>query len=326
MARVEPATPETILEAAHLLGTGGCVAFPTETVYGLGASTFDARALRAVYNIKGRPDDNPLIAHVVDVEMAESVVLDFPAAARALAAEFWPGPLTLILRRAPDVPAAAAAGRPTIAVRAPRHPVARDLLRTFGGAISAPSANRSGHVSPTTAAHVADDLGAAPDLLILDGGPTATGLESTVLDLTARPARILRRGAVTEPVLRDALGAVETVDARAQTVSPGTSPRHYAPDAPTEIVDPALLALRLEEIEKRCVVLTFDAEHVPAPHEAIEMPQSAGAYAARLYGALREAERAAPHRILVEAPPESNEIWKAVTDRLSRAAQDEARG
>jgi L-threonylcarbamoyladenylate synthase len=316
---VEP-TDDAIAEAAARLRDGHVVAFPTETVYGLGADTFSAAAIERVYALKGRPLDNPLIAHVLDEPQARAVVAGWDGSCARLARRFWPGPLTLVLPRAPDVPEAATAGWPTIAVRAPDHAVARALLAAFGGSISAPSANRSGHVSPTTARHVADDFADAADLLILDGGPCAVGVESTVLDLSGAVPCVLRPGAVTLEALRDELGEVAVGDMAQQAASPGTTMRHYAPRAPAELVPAAELAERLRALRGPAVVLCFESGAVGAPHRAIVMPRSPEAYAARLYGALREADALRPQRIIIEQPPINGGMWLAVHDRLLRAA------
>ena len=188
----------TLHEAATRLEGGGVVVMPTETVYGLAGSTMHPAAIDSIYRIKGRPSDNPLIAHVLDADGARSVVTGWDDRCDRLVDAFWPGPLTLVLGRSDAVPPAASGGRDTIAVRCPRHPAARALLKVFGGPVSAPSANRSGSVSPTTAAHVMDEFdGVDEELLLIDGGPCAIGIESTVLDLTTDPVRILRPGSIT---------------------------------------------------------------------------------------------------------------------------------
>ena len=319
MPRILTPTPEVVNEAAEVLRASGVVAFPTETVYGLGAATRDTAALDRVYAMKGRPADNPLIAHVLDAEGARDLAAVWSDAADALAARFWPGPLTLVVPRADDVPDQATAGRPTIAVRAPNHDVARALLAALGGPISAPSANRSGHVSATNARDVASDFPDETDLIVLDAGATQLGLESTVLDMTVSPPRILRPGTIGEPALRSVLDAVDGTRIDDQDASPGTSPRHYAPVRPCEMVDPDELAARLTTGGPSFAVLCFDASWVPSPHRPIEMPQGAGNYARRLYPALREAERMSVAGILVETPPASNAIWLAILDRLHRA-------
>jgi L-threonylcarbamoyladenylate synthase len=217
------------------------------------------------------------------------------------------------------VPEQATAGWPTIAVRAPAHPVARALLAAFGGSISAPSANRSGHVSPTTARHVADDFDAAADLLILDGGPCAVGIESTVLDLSGRMPTVLRPGAVSVEALRRELGEIAIGDIAFQAASPGTTLRHYAPRTDAELVGARDLGDRLRALSEPAVVLCFDDSVVGAPHHAIVMPRAPEAYAARLYEALREADALRPGRIVIEPPPSGEGMWPAVLDRLRRA-------
>ncbi|MHC4210194.1 MAG: L-threonylcarbamoyladenylate synthase [Planctomycetota bacterium] len=319
MPRPVRATDDAIAEAAARLRDGRVVAFPTETVYGLGADTFRAAAIERVYALKGRPLDNPLIAHVLDDDQARAVVAGWDDRCTELARAFWPGPLTLVLPRAADVPDEATAGWPTIAVRSPAHPVARRLLAAFGGSVSAPSANRSGHVSPTRARHVADDFADAAELLILDGGPCAVGIESTVLDLSGSVPSVLRPGAVTVEALRRLLGDVGVGDIASQAASPGTTMRHYAPRTAAELVPARELADRLRTLREAAVVLCFDAAEVGAPHEAIPMPRAPDAYAGRLYEALREADALEPGRIVVELPPSSEGMWLAVHDRLRRA-------
>ncbi len=313
------ASEAAVAAAADRLRVGEPVAFPTETVYGLGADTFSAAAIERVYALKGRPADNPLIAHVLDADQARRVAAVWDDRADLAARSCWPGPLTIVVPRAAGVPRIATAGWPSIAVRAPAHPVARRLLEAFGGPISAPSANRSGGVSPTTADHVTADFADHPDLLVLDGGPCAIGIESTVVDLTGLVARLLRPGPVGIERLRAMLGEVAVTDSVTQAPSPGTTLRHYAPQSPTLIVDAAALADRLAETPSPATVLCFDAAAVPPPHRAIAMPATPEAYAARLYAALREADRGRPERILVVRPPSVEGLWKAVGDRLRRA-------
>ena len=315
---VEP-TPEAVASAAARLRAGGVVVFPTETVYGLGASTFSVEGLDAVYAIKQRPADNPLIAHVLGATGARRVALDWDDRCELLAKRFWPGPLTLVLHKSPDVPPRATAGLDTIAVRCPRHTVARDLIDATGEPVSAPSANRSGRISPTSAAHAARELADAGDLVILDGGPCEVGLESTVLDLTGDVPRVLRPGSVTRLELRALLGTVKAVTTDRQAASPGTSPRHYAPRLSTELVEPDALADHLASGTPPAAVLCFDRERVPPPHHPIEMPQGAGEYARQLYDALHRADEMEVERIVIEAPPASNDVWKAILDRLKRA-------
>lgn len=340
VARVVPATDAAVRDAAEELRRGGVVAFPTETVYGLGGDTFNAKALATIYRLKGRPRENPLIAHVLDAAQARKVAAWDDRAGR-LAERFWPGPLTIVLPKTPAVPAAATGGRGTVAVRAPSHPVARALLESFGGAISAPSANRSGHVSPTSAAHVAADFADEPDLAILDGGASPLGIESTVVSLASDVPAVLRPGAVSVEELRDTLGRVDTPEIDAQDASPGTTRRHYAPRARTEIVDREGIRERLRRASGPVAVLLLHppdedggsgedsatSEGEDLLRRVIPMPRDATAYAARLYAALREADATGPDVILIERPPTDVPIdaplWSAIHDRLRRATAEE---
>ncbi|WP_299030359.1 L-threonylcarbamoyladenylate synthase [uncultured Thermanaerothrix sp.] len=245
--------PAAIAEAAALLRRGELVAFPTETVYGLGANALDARAVRRIFEAKGRPANDPLIVHLASAEWLPRVVAALPATVEPLAARFWPGPLTLILPRAPAVPPEVTAGLETVAVRVPAHPVALALLRISDLPIAAPSANRFGGVSPTTAEHVWHDL-AGRVACILDGGPTPIGVESTVLDLTTQPPRILRPGGTPREALEAVLGTVEVWEGSATDAaqrSPGLLAKHYAPRARLTLVlgeDTEALLARVVEV------------------------------------------------------------------------------
>lgn len=326
MPRLLTATDKAIGIAAAALRRGNVVAFPTETVYGLGADTFNIAALQQVYDLKGRPADNPLIAHVSDAAQARRVAAAWDERCDRLTRRFWPGPLTIVVQRAEAVPDLATAGWPTIAIRSPDHPAALALLAEFGGPVSAPSANRSGHVSPTTAQHVADDFPDAGDLIILDGGPCAIGIESTVVDLSAQTPGILRPGAIPADAIRRVIGEVALSSVATQAHSPGTSPAHYAPHTATEIVAGEALADRLQRDAGPLVVLCFPGIDVPGRHTAIVMPDDPGAYAARLYGALREADRRGAARILIERPAARAGLWLAIHDRLDRAAGGQCPG
>lgn len=324
MPVILPYDDENIRRAADELRAGGIVAFATETVYGLGADTFNAEAVRRIYQLKGRPLDNPLIAHVIDPVGAKRVVLDWDTRCDKLASRFWPGPLTMILPRRPDVPDESVAGLETIAVRSPMHPLARSLLYAFGGPISAPSANRSGHVSPTTAQHVMDDFPEVEHLPVLDGGLAGFGIESTVVDLTADAVVVLRPGTVTIEQLRRVLGRAYAVEGSEQGISPGTSSSHYAPTRSATLTPSADLMAVLEALAQkgeRAAVLAMNASLVSPPHQAIVMPTDADGYARRLYQALREADVVAVERIVIEAPPERDGVWLAVHDRLMRATR-----
>lgn len=322
MPTVLPITPAALAAAVDRLRRGGLVAFPTETVYGLGGSTFDPHALEQLYALKGRPSDNPIIAHVHDTEAARRLVARWDDRARELAARFWPGPLTLVLPKAVGVPDAASAGRPTIAVRCPAHPGARLLLQAFRGPISAPSANRSGRISPTTAEHVAREF-AESDLLVLDAGPCALGIESTVLELVGHRPRLLRPGSVTQAELESVVGPIDAARVVGQDASPGTRDRHYAPTTPARVVAAealdATIATIIADPTATIVVLARRAVELAAPHHVIHMPSAAVDFAARLYSALRDADAAGVTAILVEAPPDEEGLWHAVADRLRRA-------
>ncbi len=326
MPIILPYDDENIRRAAEDLRAGGVVAFATETVYGLGADTFNPDAVRRIYELKGRPLDNPLIAHVVDAVAAKPLVTEWDHRCDKLASRFWPGPLTMILPRRPEVPRESVAGLGTIAVRSPIHPLARSLLYAFGGPISAPSANRSGHVSPTTAQHVADDFPEAAQLLVLDGGLAGFGIESTVVDLTGDEVTVLRPGTVTLEQIRRALGRATAVVGVEQGIAPGTSAMHYAPRRPASVVPAARLVEALASSPAAAAVLCLTPSLVQPPHQSIVMPSDPEGYARRLYQALREADQVRVERIVIEEPPERDGIWIAIHDRLARAARRGADG
>jgi L-threonylcarbamoyladenylate synthase len=324
---VDPRSPDPALidRAAAMLRGGGLVAFPTETVYGLGADALSAAAVGRIFAAKGRPARNPLIVHVPDAESARALVADWPAAARDLAARFWPGPLTLVLRRTPRVPDVVTAGGPTVAVRVPAHPVALALLRAGGVPLAAPSANRSTRLSPTRPEHVLRGLADCIDLL-LDSGPTPGGLESTVLDVTTRPPRLLRPGLVTPADLEEVVGPVARLSSpgpdRAGPLSaPGMLDRHYAPLTPLELV-PGSGRPRVKELSGqglRVGWLTLTRDEATAPGLVRPMPEDPAEYAAQLYAALHQFDAASLDRIVVDLPP-ATDAWLAVRDRLTRAA------
>jgi len=303
-----------VYAAAALLRAGGLVAFPTETVYGLGAHALDERAVRRVFAAKGRPADNPLIVHLASADQVDEVARSFPDASRRLAERFWPGPLTLVLDARPQVPAVTRGGRQTVAVRVPAHKLALELLRAAGVPVAAPSANRSGRPSPTTAAHVRADLGDAVDAVV-DGGPCALGVESTVVDARGAVPVVLREGAIPADELGAVAGAVAQLGA-----SPGTRHRHYAPRCRVVVVPAgqgAACALRWVAAGQR-VALVGPAR---APDGVQHLATVAGAddLAHRLYALLREAEDAGVDAVVVEAVPDVG-VGRAVMDRLRRAA------
>jgi L-threonylcarbamoyladenylate synthase len=320
-----PADFEAIYRASELLAQGGVVAFPTETVYGLGADAFNPVAINRVYELKGRPRHNPLIVHVSGPEMARRVARVWSERADVLARKFWPGPLSLLVPRAASLPEVVTAGSDLVAVRCPNHPVTLALLFGCGRPLVGPSANLSGQVSPTTAEHVREAF-SAEDVFVLDGGPCEAGIESTVLDVTRDPPRILRPGVISGEqigavlgceVLRPELG----VRSRASSEplhSPGLLERHYAPRTPAHLFDPTDWPAVLGKLGP-AVVITHRLRHVEPPHQLIEMPPDAADYAAALYAAIREADRHAAGVILIERPPGDSELWQAITDRLARA-------
>lgn len=312
-------------EAVSTLRDGGMVAFPTETVYGLGADTLNAEALDRIYKLKGRPSDNPLIAHVNDIDTARRITTGWDDRCSLLAEAWWPGPLTLVLGRDPSVPDRASGGRPTLAVRSPEHPVARNLIAAFGGPVSAPSANRSGGISPTRVEHVMHDFrdrADAQDLLVIDGGPCRVGIESTVLDMTVDPPRILRPGVLTPEILEPLLGEVDMTAVQTVSASPGTMERHYAPQTPCMLVDPAQLVQHLQIEDQRCVVISSSDRQIDPPHLLISMPADPSGYAVELYDALRRADAERVDLILIESAGEDDPNWIAIQDRLMRAATD----
>jgi L-threonylcarbamoyladenylate synthase len=322
-----------ILEAVGILRRGGLVAFPTETVYGLGARALDPAALGRVFEAKGRPKAHPLIAHVLGIPEARRLAASWPSAAERLAVAFWPGPLTLVVPRAMHVPLELTGGADSVAVRAPSHPVVRHLLEALGEPIAAPSANRYQSVSPTTAAHVARSLGDRVDL-ILDGGPCQAGIESSVVDVRGPAPLLLRRGALDLPALQtiepgtiDASFAAKTEDALRP--APGMDLRHYAPR--TELRLASSRAAALAEVERRLargehvalLLITPDDDSALAARGAtvLALGPSSEAYAHQLYAALHDLDEMteALSVIVVEPVPDTAE-WAAIADRLRRGS------
>lgn len=304
-----------VRRAAQILRAGGLVAFPTETVYGLGADAANEKAVARLYAVKRRPADHPVIIHFAAAQAAFDWAREVPDAARKLAQKFWPGPLTLILKRSRQARDFVTGAQDTVGLRVPSHPVAQELLRLFDGAIAAPSANRFGLVSPTTAAHVRDDLGKDVDL-VLEGGASDVGIESTIVDLSGATPVLLRPGHISKAEIEALIGAVGEKDATSPRHS-GDRERHYAPRTPAKMVPTYALDKEISVFENRVAVLAFSR-----PDERVDfwlrMPRDPHAYAQRLYAALRELDTAGCARILVEAPPDAPE-WDAVRDRLRRA-------
>jgi L-threonylcarbamoyladenylate synthase len=309
---MDPSETELTL-AANLIRAGRLVAFPTETVYGLGANALDAAAVQRIYDAKGRPATSPLIVHVADVIMARQVTAEWPRLAQTLAQRFWPGPLTLVLPKATEIPDIVTAGLDTVGVRIPRHPVALGLIRRARVPIAAPSANRFTQISPTTAEHVRAGLGNSVDL-ILDGGATHIGIESTVVSLAEEHPTILRLGMITQADLEAATSIAWRVQDSAHVqaavadgtlpgfAAPGMHSRHYAPRTP--------------------LVLLKEGQREPKGRGRIlEMPSEPTAYAARLYAALHEADSERWDWIALREPP-MNAEWAGIRDRLKRAATE----
>jgi L-threonylcarbamoyladenylate synthase len=311
--------PDLVRRAADVIRAGGLVAFPTETVYGLGANALDAEAVARIYEAKGRPPSNPVIVHVF-ADAVLNVAAIWPETAAKLAERFWPGPLTLVVPKSDRVPDVVTAGGPTVAVRCPNHPVAQALMRAAGVPIAAPSANRSTELSPTRAEHVLTSLNGRIDLL-LDGGPCPGGIESTVVDVTGIVPRVLRPGLVTVPMLEVVCGRVE-IGAKVEGVarSPGQMVKHYSPRTPVVLASRFNEAIRLRNLanEPRVLILTFSSLQEPSP-EVRSMPVTPEQYAADLYAILHEVDQAGWDRVVIELPPDRPE-WAAVRDRLMRAA------
>lgn len=312
-----------IREAADILLVGGLVAFPTETVYGLGADGLNPEAVARIYAAKGRPATNPVILHVADVAGAQPLVSAWPETARILAERYWPGPLTLVLPASEAVPPIVRAGGPTVALRCPAHPVALALIRSVGRPLAAPSANRSQHLSPSRAQHVASSLGEEVDL-ILDGGATEAGLESTILDLSGARPRILRPGPITPAELALIIGELDTWEGAVETgqrqEAPGMAERHYAPRARLELVGRGRGLTASSGSVAYVGIGTLPA--LPVGVRGVLLPLDAEVVGTRLYALLHELDDAGFDRIVMERPPEG-EAWMAVRDRLQRASTKE---
>ncbi len=315
------AATREIARAARILREGGLVAFPTETVYGLGADAANPAAVARIYAAKGRPASHPVIVHLASAADTKGWAREIPAAARRLAEAFWPGPLTLVLPRAARVLDEVTGGQDTVALRVPSHPVAQALLAAFGGGIAAPSANLYGRVSPTRAEHVRAEFGASLDC-ILDGGDCEVGLESTIVAVLDGAPRLLRPGGIPRERIESVAGPLAGSPPGGPRV-PGSVRSHYAPATPIELVGSAGIAARATAARVPVAVLARSAP--PAGFAGLwrRMPDDAAAYGHQLYAALRELDACGVARILAERVPDGRE-WEAAADRLARAAARDA--
>jgi L-threonylcarbamoyladenylate synthase len=318
---IAPADDAGIARAVELLRAGDIVAFPTETVYGLGADASNPDAVGKIFALKGRPAAHPVIVHLADAAQLDEWAIEIPEAARKLARALWPGPLTLVLRRAAAVPDAVTGGQDTVGLRVPSHPVAQALLAAFGGGIAAPSANKFGRVSPTLPEHVFADF-ALEVPLILDGGATSVGIESTIVDLSGERPRLLRPGGVPAAAIEELLGdQLAAADEGAPRAS-GTLPSHYAPKAHVKLVKRVeMLEMLSSHKGRRLGVLALEVK-VPRLNPALQrvVPAIAAQYAHDLYATMRALDAQNVDLILVETPPASP-AWSAIHDRLARAAR-----
>lgn len=328
---MSPALPDDVLRAAAILRRGGLVAIPTETVYGLAANALDVHAVARIFEAKGRPHFDPLIVHIADLSQLDDLVRDFPPAARALAARFWPGPLTIVLPKTDRIPDLVTSGGPTVAIRIPDHPLTLSLLREVQLPLAAPSANPFGRISPTTAQHVRDQLGDRLDM-ILDGGPCRVGVESTVVQWAPDGWHLLRPGGVTVEDLQEIAGPIHlppprntaaTDDTSSPLVSPGTLLQHYAPRTPLMIVPNAADWANEQSITPRRIgLLTLSPSHAAnrfAQSETLSANGDLREAAATFFASLRRLDAAGLDLIIAEPFPEHG-LGRALNDRLSRAA------
>jgi len=309
-----PTPAAEIATAARLLRAGRLVAFPTETVYGLGANALDPEAVARIYAVKGRPPTSPLIVHVASVEMAGSLTTKWSDVADRLSSHFWPGPLTLVLEKQPAIPSIVTAGLSTVGLRVPAHPIALALIHAAGVPLAAPSANRFTQLSPTTADHVRRGLGSDVDL-ILDGGPCQVGIESTVISLAGPQPMLLRPGGIARADIEAIVGPIGvTSEVAGSHPAPGMHPRHYSPRT-------QLLLVQNGELPNHGVGIYLQRNHLPVRSDVaiVHMPSTPAEYAVALYGILHQADADGGDWIAVDLPPKTPE-WEAIHDRLRRAS------
>jgi L-threonylcarbamoyladenylate synthase len=313
-----------VARAVELLRAGEVVALPTETVYGLAANALDAKAVARIYEVKGRPAHNPVIVHVASVDMAKRCTVEWPAMAEKLAKAFWPGPLTMVLSRAKNIPDIVTAGGETVGVRWPSHPFIQAVIRACDFPLAAPSANLSNQVSPTNAEHVAKQLKIP---LIVDGGQAQVGIESTVIDLTVNPPRLLRPGMIYEQALMAVTPLAVGHQGTSEVLkSPGLLTKHYAPKATLVILNwrdeadlkAQLAAMKPEAARRHVIAHTHIPSHTGFSSVSV-IPHDAEAFARALYAELHRCDELGAELIIVEAPPETSE-WRAISDRLKRAS------
>lgn len=322
---IKVANEANIQISAELLHQGKLIAIPTETVYGLGADAKNPDAVKRIFAAKGRPADHPLIVHIPDKSVLKDWAIDIPESAWKLAEHFWPGPLTIVLKKHPDVPFEVTGGQNTVALRVPNHPVALSLLRAFGGGIAAPSANRFCRISPTQASHVEEELGDKVDM-ILDGGACQVGLESTIVDLSGVKPRLLRPGQISQSEIESVLQILLELPKDMEKIhAPGAMEVHYAPNAQTVLCSIEQIKKVLEgqvyEGKPKFGILTFKKETPTlVDSQIITMPDESKSYGHDLYNALRQLDNARVDIILVEYPPQT-EDWAAINDRLKKAAK-----
>ena len=308
-----------IRAAVAALRRGEVIGLPTETVYGLAADAANPAAVREIFALKNRPADHPLIVHIASAADLPTWARTIPDAAHQLAAAFWPGPLTLILPRRAHVPDVVTGGQDTVGLRSPAHPIAQRVLTAFGGGLAAPSANRFGHISPTRVAHVKEEFGSRVPI-ILDGGDSAIGIESTIVDLSGAQPCILRPGGISEAQIVAVIGAVVMGATAHSPRASGTLEAHYAPRTPMLMLPRAALKIEAEQqhaLGKRVRLLALDA--LPAYGEGVVLPSEPALFAHGLYAALRDLDASGANLLLVERPPDEP-AWLAVHDRLRRAA------
>lgn len=324
-SNLQPASQDSIQRAAKLLRQGKLVAIPTETVYGLGADAKNPEAVKRIFSAKGRPADHPLIVHIPDKTALEDWAIEIPESAWKLAERFWPGPLTIVLKKHPDVPMEVTGGQNTVALRVPNHPVALSVLQAFGGGIAAPSANRYCRISPTQASHVAEELGDKVDM-ILDGGACEVGLESTIVDLSGAQPRLLRPGQISKSEIEELLQMkLELPENNEQIRAPGMMEVHYAPITETLLCSPRQVEIVLRgdafQHQHKTGILTYArAIDLDLFEQVIVMPAYVNNYGQLLYSKLRDLDHAGLDLILVEQPPQTEE-WQGVNDRLTKATK-----